>query len=53
MYFTMIEAIEQAQAQGGAYIALIQGDWHVLSRTPKGRVKGVIYVSFDGSTFRV
>lgn len=53
MYRTMNEAIDQATTQGGAYIALINGEWHVLSRTPKGRVKGVIYVSFDGTTFRV
>jgi hypothetical protein len=50
---TMNEAIIEAQEQGGSYIAPFGRFWYVLGRTIDGHVKGLIYVSFDGATFRV
>jgi hypothetical protein len=49
---TMNEAIDAAQSEGGAYIARFADGWRILGRTPRC-VRGLIYVTFDGATFRV
>jgi hypothetical protein len=48
----MNEAIDAAQSLGGAYIARFIEGWRVLGRTPRGKVRGLIYVALDGATFR-
>lgn len=50
---TMTEAIIAAQELGGSYIAKFSDGWQVLGRTPSRKVRGLVYVAFDGSTFRV
>lgn len=50
---TMIEAIITAQDQGGSYIAQFEDGWRLLGRNPKGKLYGLIWVAFDGSTARI